>query len=97
MQAIKDKIFIKVLKQELLTKGGLIVPETIKREPQRYGIVISIGPDVKGIQIGETIMFHDRGGQVVTLNDEEYRVLMESEIYGVIKNQSSSGSNSVVA
>jgi chaperonin GroES len=84
MQAIRDKIFVKVLKQEMLTKGGLVIPETVKKEPQKYGIVISLGPDVKGIQISDTLMFHDRGGQTVIIDDEEYRVLIDNEVYGVV-------------
>lgn len=84
MKAVKDKVFVKVLKEvEQTTQGGLIVPGTVKKEPQKYGDVLSVGNDVKEIIIGDQIMFHDRGGQTIMINGEEYRILSENEIYGV--------------
>lgn len=85
MQAIKDKVFVKVQNDiEQVTKGGLIVPGTVKKEPQKYGTVISVGNDVKEIQCGDQIMYHDRGGQTVIIDGEEYRILSDNEIYGVL-------------
>jgi chaperonin GroES len=84
IQAVKDKIFAKVIKQETTTKGGLIVPGTVRKDPQKTGKVISVGADVKTILVNDIIMFHDRGGQVILLDEEEYRILSDSEIYGVV-------------
>jgi len=84
MKAIKDKVFAKVLTEnEQTTPGGLIVPGTVRKEPQKYGLVISVGDNVKEIQMGDTIMFHDRGGQTILIDGEEHRVLSDNEIYGV--------------
>lgn len=87
MQAIRDKVFVKVLKPEQVTKGGIIVPDTVIKEPQKYGVVLSVGADVKEIIINDVIMFHDRGGQVVLIDKEEHRVLIDNEIYGIISRE----------
>jgi chaperonin GroES len=84
IQAIKDKVFAKLIKEETITKGGLIVPGTVRKDPQKYGTVISVGDDVKRILPGDTLIFHERGGQVILLDGEEYRILNDAEIYGIV-------------
>jgi chaperonin GroES len=93
IQAIKDKVLVKVLKEETTTKGGLIVPGTIRKDPQKYGTVISVGQDVRHIGLDVTLVFHERGGQVILIDEEEYRILNEAEIYGVVVNKDSSDVN----
>jgi len=87
MQAVKDKVFVKLLKQEMLTKGGLVIPETVRKEPQKYGTVLSVGNDVKEILRNDVVMFHDRGGQIVMIDEEEYRILTDGEVYGVVSRE----------
>jgi chaperonin GroES len=88
IQAVNDKIFVKMLKQDEKTKGGLFVPEIAQKEPQAYGTVLSFGSDVKGqLKVNDIAVFHSRAGQVVLLDGEEYRIIMNTEIYGVMKDK----------
>ena len=84
IQAVSDKVFVKVLKEEEKTSGGLIVPATAKKEPQSYGVVVSFGSDVKGIKLNDIVVFHSHAGQVVLLESQEYKIIMYPEIYGVV-------------
>jgi chaperonin GroES len=84
IQAVSDKVFVKVLKEEEKTSGGLIVPATAKKEPQSYGVVLSVGSDVKGIKLNDVVVFHSHAGQVVLLESQEYKIIMYPEIYGVV-------------
>jgi co-chaperonin GroES (HSP10) len=83
-----DNIIVEVIKEiETKTSGGIITPQSTFNMPQSYGRVVSIGPDSrdKEIVVGETIIFHRNGGQVVlTDNKEELRILKPGEIYGVV-------------
>ena len=85
LQGIKDKVIVEVIKEELKTAGGIIIPESARHLPQKMGRVISVGEEVKEIKEEDIIIFHQMGGQVVLLNNVEYKVLMNNEIYAVIK------------
>ena len=89
LKAVKDKIVVKDLKQEV-TKGGIVIPETVNAKlPQAKCEVLSIGEDVKGINVGDIILCHQNGGQqVATAGAEEvYRVLGEGEVYCIIEEE----------
>lgn len=86
IEAIKDKIVVELIKDiEEKTDGGIIIPETSKKEPQSYGTVVSIGSDVKGVTEGDTISFHQRAGQDIILNNKLMKVLTDAEVYGIIR------------
>jgi len=85
VEAICDKIVVKVVFQQEVRKSGIVIPETIKSEPQNRGLVVSIGQDVKYIKVGDTVFYHPRGGQDFIVDDVIYKVLGEAEIYGILK------------
>jgi co-chaperonin GroES (HSP10) len=86
IQAINDKVVAEVVSSEdMETAGGIIIPSNVKMEPQKYGKVTSVGEEVTNIKVGDIIVFHLAGGQVILLNGTEYRILMNNEIYGILK------------
>jgi len=88
IQAINDHVVVKeILPSEKTTDSGLVIPQTVKTEPQKYGIVLSIGSDVNYVKVGDVVVFHQAGGQVVILNGEIIRILKNNEIYGIMKEE----------
>ena len=85
VEAICDKVVVRVTFGPKVRESGIVIPETAKAEPQNQGIVESVGADVKYIKVGDTIFHHPRGGQDFIVDDIIYKVLGESEIYGVLK------------
>jgi co-chaperonin GroES (HSP10) len=85
VEAIGDKIVVRVVFKQNVRESGIVIPETVKTEPQNQGVVESTGADVKYIKVGDTIFYHPRGGQDFIVDDIIYKVLGESEIYGVLK------------
>lgn len=84
LQAIKDKVFVEVIK-ETVTKGGLFLPENAEDStPHKYGRIISKGSEVMDLEVGDLIAYAKFGGQATILNNKEYRVLMVGEIYGKV-------------
>jgi len=84
INAIGNKVVIEELIKRQ-TKGGIIIPETaVKPTPQKYGKVLSFGSDVKGIKVGDIIVFHSSGGMAMVMERRILRVLMIAEIFGIL-------------
>lgn len=88
IQAINDHVIVEVvLPAENKTEGGLIVPLNVEMEPQKYGVVLSVGEQVKTVEVGDTLIFAKFGGQDIILNGKILKVLKLPEIYGIISRQ----------
>ena len=61
IKAVGDKIVVEELKRTK-TEGGIILPDS-SSDPQGYGKVLSFGEDVENLNVGDVIVFHNRGGQ----------------------------------
>lgn len=85
IQGINDHVIVKeLLKIEEKLDSGIIIPSTVKVEPQKYGEVLSFGELVKNLTVGDIVVFHQAGGQAIIVGGEIQRVLKNGEIYGVI-------------
>jgi len=86
IQAINDHVIVaEIVKEEEISSYGIIIPSTVKIEPQKYGKILSKGELVKNVEIGDIIIFHQAGGQAIILNGVIQRVLKNSEIYGILR------------
>jgi len=86
LQAVKDKIVVEIIPDDLKTSGGLFIPENVVQLPHSTGRVISFGEEVIGVSEGDIVIFHRfAGGQATYFENKEIRVLCVNEIYGVVK------------
>lgn len=83
-----DRVLVKPMSEEEVTKGGIILPDTARERPQR-GEIIAVGPgrlDEDGKRIamevkkGDKVIYSKYAGTEVKENDEEYLILRESDI-----------------
>ena len=74
-----------LLKREK-TKSGLIIPDAVQ-EPQAFCRVISVGEDVKNVEVGQIIVCHMRGGMDAVLDQNIVKVLKNDEIYGELTDE----------
>lgn len=73
------------------TSGGLFIPDTAKDKPQR-GTVVAVGPGrtengahvAMSVQEGDTVLYGKYAGTEVTLDRDEYLIMRETDIFGVI-------------
>ena len=86
-----DRVVLKRADAEATTKGGIVLPDTAKDKPQK-GEVIAIGSGhVKNdgtrvpltVKEGDSVIFSPYGGDEITVGEEEYLLLRESEILAV--------------
>lgn len=85
LQAVKDKVVVEILKDQEVTDGGIIIPDTVKKSPHSTGKVVSIGNEVEEVKGNDIVIFAQFAGQATFLGTKEIRVLCLGEIYGVIK------------
>jgi chaperonin GroES len=90
---LHDRVVIKRIEAEEKTAGGIIIPDTAKEKPQQ-GEVIAVGPggrDNTGkltpidLKVGDRVLFGKWSGTEVKLDSEEYLIMKESDIMGVLE------------
>ncbi len=86
IDAINDHVVVQEFSSaEVTTEAGIVIPNTVRTEPQKYGKVLSIGEEVKNVKVDDIVVFHQSGGQVIMLDGMIQRVLKNEEIYGILK------------
>jgi len=88
-----DRILVKrVEEEEQKSPGGIIIPDTAKEKPQR-GIVTAVGSGARNedgkiipleVKVGDEILFGKYSGNDVKIGNDEYLILKESEVLGII-------------
>jgi chaperonin GroES len=93
IRPLGDRILVKRATEEDKTKGGIIIPDSVKEKPQEAKVVAVgngkmskagklLAPDVKA---GDRILFGKYSGSEVKLDDEEHLILREDDILGVLE------------
>jgi chaperonin GroES len=93
IKPLHDRVLVKRLEEKEVKKGGIIIPDTAKEKPQE-GEVIAVGPgkvtdDGKlqpmNVKVGDKILFGKYSGNEVKLGDEEYLIMREDDILGILQ------------
>lgn len=87
IKAVEDKIVVEVLRREV-TAGGIILPDGVQ-DPQSYGRVLSVGDKAadKGIQVGDILVCHVRGGMDSVIGYKLLKILKLDEVYGILEDE----------
>jgi chaperonin GroES len=98
LKPLGDKVVIEAAEREEMTASGLVLPDTAKEKPQE-GEVIAVGPggrDESGklipldVKAGDRIIFGKWSGTEVKLDGEEYLIMKESDVMGVVEGKPAS-------
>ena len=81
---LKDRVFVRYTEEGEKTAGGLYIPDTAKEKPQK-GTVEAVGSEVKEIKIGNTILFDKYSGSKVIIDNNEYLIVKEEDILGIVE------------
>ena len=93
IRPLHDRILVKRIEEQEVKKGGIIIPDTAKEKPQE-GKVIAAGngkvtDDGKrlplDVKAGDRILFGKYSGSEVKVEDEEYLILREEDVLGIIE------------
>ena len=94
---LHDRVLVRRLEEKETVKGGIIIPDSAKEKPQE-GEVIAVGSGrrEKGelipldVKPGDRILFGKYSGNDITIDDEEYMIMKEDEILGILSGSSKS-------
>ncbi len=93
IRPLNDRIIARRVEDEEQMRGGLYIPDTAKEKPQE-GNVIAVGNGkilnsgervAMDIKVGDRILFGKYSGTEVKLDGEEYLILREDDVLGVIE------------
>jgi len=80
---LSDRVLVKRESAEEATASGIILPDMSKETPL-FGVVDSVGPDVKTVKAGQSVMMPKYGGTEVKLHGSVYTLIQEADIMGVL-------------
>ncbi|MBU4484241.1 co-chaperone GroES [bacterium] len=92
IRPLQDRVIVKRLTEEEKTKGGIIIPDSAKEKPQE-GEIMAVGngkiSDKGNIQpldvkVGEKILFSKYAGTEIKVDGNEYLIMREDDILGVV-------------
>ena len=92
IRPLQDRVIVKRLEESEQMRGGLYIPDTAKEKPQE-GEVIAVGPGkVENgnkieltVKVGDKVLFGKYSGTEVKLDGEEYLIMREDDILGIIE------------
>jgi len=88
LEPLGDRIVVKPLAREEVTKGGIIIPDTAKEKPQE-GEVVAVGPGrvsdsgkriAMEVAVGDKVVYNKYSGTEFKIDDVEYMILRESDV-----------------
>ena len=93
IRPLHDRILVERLEEQEVRRGGIIIPDTAKEKPQEgkviavgNGKVLENGQKVPlEVKAGDRILFGKYSGSEVKIEDEEYLILKEDDVLGVIE------------
>lgn len=92
VKPLGDKILVKRLKAEEMTKGGIVLPDSAKEKPKE-GRVIEVGPGkvlddgkrgAMQIKKNDRILFTSYAGTEIKVDGEEYLIMSEDDVLAVV-------------
>ena len=95
IKPLADNVLIKASAQETVSKGGIVLPGTVK-ESTASGEVIAIGLGKRTdsgdlitpqVSVGDKVLYRSYSGAPLDIDGEDYRIVKESEIMAIIANQ----------
>jgi chaperonin GroES len=93
LQPLADRLVVKPIAKEEVTKGGIFLPDTAKEKPQE-GEIIAVGPGrmtdegkriAMEVKVGDRVIYAKYGGSEIKIDDVEMIILRESDILAIKK------------
>src|SRR5437879_1500038 len=95
IRPLYDRIVVKRIEQKETMQGGLYIPDSAKEKPQE-GEVVAVGKGKRledgklvplDVTVGDRILFGKYSGSDIKLDGEEYMIMREDEVLGVLESQ----------
>ncbi len=93
IRPLNDRILVQRIEQEAMTAGGIIIPDSAKEKPAE-GKIVAVGKgklDDSGkrvemeVKVGDTVLFSKYGGTDIKLDGDDYLIMREDDVLGVVE------------
>ncbi len=87
VKPMDDRILVEPMEQESKTSSGIIIPDSAKERPTT-GKVIAVGTDEdlqEKIKVGDTIFYAKYGGEEISVDGKEYKIIQRADVLAVIE------------
>ncbi len=93
IRPLQDRILVKRIDEDEITKGGIIIPDSAKEKPSEGKVVAAgkgkLGEDGKlhplDVKKGDKVLFSKYGGTEITVEGEERLILREDDVLGIVQ------------
>jgi chaperonin GroES len=87
IKPLADRVVVQATEAEEKTASGIIIPDTAKEKPQQ-GTIVAVGTGKKDepmtVKKGDTVLYGKYSGTEITIDDNEYLIMRESDIFAII-------------
>ena len=87
IKPLADRVLVQAEAAEETTASGIIIPDTAKEKPMR-GKIIAVGSGTKKqpmtVKTGDTVLYGKYAGTEIVVNDVEYLIMRESDIFAIV-------------
>ncbi|MBU4532480.1 MAG: co-chaperone GroES [Eubacteriales bacterium] len=93
IRPLGDRVVVKALPLEDRTKGGIVLPDTVKEKPQK-GEIVAVGSGrlldsgqrvAIDLKPGDQVLYSKYAGNEVKIDDVDYLILRETDVLGVLE------------
>ena len=89
IKPLGNRVVVEPLSKEEKTKSGIFLPDTVDKEKPEQGKIIAVGAGKKiqesGVKKGDTGLFGKYGGEDIKVDNKEYKILKEEEIFAILE------------
>ena len=91
VKPLADRVVVRALEETEQMRGGLYIPDTAKEKPQQ-GEVVAVGPGrfekeqrvPMEVKVGDKVLYGKYSGTEVTVDNEQYLILRESDVLAIV-------------
>ncbi|TSJ63094.1 co-chaperone GroES [Starkeya sp. 3C] len=96
---LHDRVVIRRSEGDLISKGGIIIPDTAKEKPAQ-GEVVAAGPGLRDeagklvpldVKAGDLVLFGKWSGTEVKIDGEDLLIMKEADILGIVETTAATG------
>lgn len=93
IKPLGDRVIIRPIAEDITTKSGIVLPETVEKEKAEKGEVLAVGPGrvldngslaLMSVKVGDKVMFKKYSPDEIKIEGEELLVISEQDILAII-------------
>ena len=94
LRPLQDRIIVERIEEETTTAGGIIIPDTVSKEKPQEGKIVAAGKGKMNdegklipmdVKVGDLVLFGKYSGSEVKIDGQEYLIMREDDILGVVE------------